>query len=127
MSLTCNKSVTSLRKCTIAFARCVFEVEQYYVTIRHIKGTSNYMADVLSRNPAWISAPEFKGLIRSTDISMPYNLTKTLFLLQPTQAQIYITIFCLYIMFTPTCFDTFMSSSGIFKTCTSLSYVISWT
>jgi hypothetical protein len=38
-----------------------------------------------------------------------------LFLLQPTNTQIYITIFSLYIMFTPTCFDTSVSSSGSFK------------
>ena len=38
-----------------------------------------------------------------------------LFVLQPTNAQKYITIFSLYAMFTPICFDTSMSSSGSFK------------
>jgi hypothetical protein len=38
-----------------------------------------------------------------------------LFVLQPTNAQIYITVFPLYIMFTPTCFDTSVSSSGSFR------------
>ena len=36
-----------------------------------------------------------------------------LFLLQPTNAQIYITIFSLYIMFTLTCFETSMSLSEV--------------
>jgi cytochrome c oxidase assembly factor CtaG len=49
-----------------------------------------------------------------------------LFLLQPINAQIYITVFSLSIVFTPTCFDTSVSSSGSFKTYTSLSYVISY-
>ena len=46
-------------------------------------------------------------------------------LLQPTNAQISITIFSLSIMFTPTCLDTCVSSSGSFKTCTSISYISS--
>ena len=33
----------------------------------------------------------------------------------PSNAHIYITVFPLYIMFTPTCFDTSVSSSGSFK------------
>jgi hypothetical protein len=38
-----------------------------------------------------------------------------LFVLQPTNAQIYITIFSLYIMFIPTCFNSSVSSSGSLK------------
>ena len=38
-----------------------------------------------------------------------------LFLLQPTNAQIFFTIFSLIIMFAPTCFDKSVSSSGRFK------------
>jgi len=38
-----------------------------------------------------------------------------LFVLQPSNAQIYITIFSLYIMFTPTSFDSSVSSSGSLK------------
>jgi len=37
------------------------------------------------------------------------------FKLQPTNGQIYIAIFSLNIMVTPTCFDTSVSSSGSFK------------
>ena len=48
-----------------------------------------------------------------------------MFLLQPTNAQIYIIILSLYIMFTATCFDTSVSSSESFKTCISLSCTIS--
>ena len=36
-----------------------------------------------------------------------------LFLLQPTNAQIYITIFSLFRMFTPTCFNTSVSVSEV--------------
>jgi len=35
-----------------------------------------------------------------------------MFSLKPTNTQIYITLFSLYIMFTPTCFDNSVSSSG---------------
>ena len=38
-----------------------------------------------------------------------------LYVLQPTNAQIYITIFSLYLISTPTCFDTSVSSSGRFR------------
>jgi hypothetical protein len=38
-----------------------------------------------------------------------------LFVLQPTNAQIHITLCFLYIMFTPTCINTSVSSSGSFK------------
>ena len=40
--------------------------------------------------------------------------TNLLFLLQPTNAQLYITTLFLYIIYTATCFDIFMSSSGSF-------------
>jgi len=51
------------------------------------------------------------------------NNFMALYLLQQTNAQIHITIFSLYIMFTATCFNTSVSSSGSSKTCTLLSYV----
>ena len=41
--------------------------------------------------------------------------SRSLFLLQPTNAQIYITSFSLYMLFTATYFDTSVSSSGSFK------------
>ena len=60
-------------------------------------------------------------------LEMELKFVLTLFLLQPTNTHIYIyiyiTMFSLCIMFTATCFDTSFSSSGSFKTCTSLSYV----
>ena len=37
-----------------------------------------------------------------------------LFLLQPTNEPLYITTVSLYIIYTPTCFDSSMSSSGSF-------------
>ena len=42
-------------------------------------------------------------------------IKKCMFLLQVTNAQIYITTLPLYIMFTPTCFDISVLSSGCFK------------
>jgi len=39
----------------------------------------------------------------------------TAIIFQPTSAQIYITALCVYIMFTATCFDISLSSSGSFK------------
>jgi cytochrome c oxidase assembly factor CtaG len=51
------------------------------------------------------------------DLKTVQNLVKTfdvLFLLQPTNAQLYITTASLYIIYTAACFDISMSSSGCF-------------
>lgn len=46
-----------------------------------------------------------------------------LFLLKPTNAKIYATIFSFYIMLNPTCLDVSVSFSGSSKTCTTLIYM----
>jgi hypothetical protein len=43
-------------------ARWVIELQQYDIQIRHITGTSNYLADVLSRNPAGLKENELRDL-----------------------------------------------------------------
>ena len=49
-------------------ARWVIELQQYSIQIRHITGTSNYLADVLSRNPAGLTENELR------DLRQPANL-----------------------------------------------------
>jgi hypothetical protein len=43
-------------------ARWVIELLQYDIEIRHVTGTSNYLADVLSRNPAGLKENELRDL-----------------------------------------------------------------
>jgi len=46
---------------------------------------------------------------------MMMMIYKRMYLLQVTNAQVYITTLSFYIMFTPTCFDISVLSSGSFK------------
>ena len=50
-------------------ARWAIELQQYDIQIRHITGSSNYLADVLSRNPAGLTENELR------DLRQPANLT----------------------------------------------------
>jgi len=55
MLYTDNKSLSFLHKCALIsnrVARWVIELQQYDIKMHHITCTSNYLADVLSRNPA---------------------------------------------------------------------------
>ena len=49
-------------------ARCVIELLQYDNQICHITGPSNYLADVLSRNPAGLTENDLR------DVRQPANL-----------------------------------------------------
>jgi hypothetical protein len=49
-------------------ARWLLELQQYDFEIHHITGVSNYLADVLSRNPAGLNAAEIKRLTNTTSI-----------------------------------------------------------
>lgn len=60
--------------------------------------------------------------ISRSSVSSFHAFTMHLYILIKTNAHIYITIFSLYIMFTPMCFYTSLSS-GRFSTCTLLSHM----
>jgi hypothetical protein len=65
MLYTDNKALSFLHKCALTsnrVARWVIELQQYDVQIRHITGLSNYLADVLSRNPAGLTEYELRDL-----------------------------------------------------------------
>jgi hypothetical protein len=103
-----------------------------------------YANTSLLKAPPWIKAGTFRAVVHvhrsermqmtdwacweytsnfSYTILMHVTCIVILFLLQPTNAQIYVTIYYLYIMLNPTCFDTSFSSSGSSKTCTTLIYI----
>jgi len=71
MLYTDNKSSSFLHKCALTsnrVARWVIELQQYDIQIRHVTGPSNYLADVLSRNPAGLTENELR------DVRQPANL-----------------------------------------------------
>jgi hypothetical protein len=49
-------------------ARWLLELQQYDLEIHHVTGASNYLADVLSRNPAGLDTAEIKNLTKPTSI-----------------------------------------------------------
>jgi hypothetical protein len=71
MLYTDNKSLSFLHKCALTSNRSaswIIELQQYDIQIRHITGSSNYLADVLSRNPAGLTENELR------DLRQPDNL-----------------------------------------------------
>jgi len=55
-------------------ARWVIELQQYDIQIGHITGTSNYLADVLSRNPAGLTENELLDLRQPANLMVQYML-----------------------------------------------------
>jgi hypothetical protein len=55
---TDNKALSFFKKCQLAssiVARWVMQLQEFDLTIEHIKGTNNFFADILSRNPVGIN------------------------------------------------------------------------
>jgi len=70
---TDNKSLTFLNRCAITsnrVARWMLSLQQYDIELRHVKGTQNHLADVISRNPAGLSANEIQNLTKPNTIMM---------------------------------------------------------
>jgi hypothetical protein len=68
---TDNKSLTFLDKCAITsnrVARWLIAIQEYDIEIKHIKGTDNYLADILSRNPAGLITTEIQKLSKPNSI-----------------------------------------------------------
>jgi hypothetical protein len=68
---TDNKALSFLQKCTLTsnrIARWVLQLQEYDIEISHISGTQNYLADIISRNPAGLTPEQIKQLTRPRDV-----------------------------------------------------------
>ena len=66
-----DKSLSYLHKCALTskrVARWVIELQHYDIQIHHITGMSNYLADVLSRNPAGLKENELRDLMQPDNL-----------------------------------------------------------
>jgi ribonuclease HI len=64
---TDNKALTFLNKCAIMsnrVARWMVNLQQYDIELRHVKGTQNHLADVISGNPAGLDTTEIRNLTK---------------------------------------------------------------
>jgi hypothetical protein len=68
---TDNKALSFLQKCTVTsnrIAKWVLQLQEYDIEISHISGTQNYLADIISRNPAGLTPEQIKQLTRPKNI-----------------------------------------------------------
>jgi hypothetical protein len=68
-----NKALTFIKKCNLISGRVtrwIMQLQEYDLTIKHIKGTENFFADALSRNPIGLSKEEQNSLKGSREISI---------------------------------------------------------
>jgi hypothetical protein len=49
-------------------AKWVLQLQEYDTEISNISGTQNYLADIISRNPAGLTPEQIKQIIRPRDI-----------------------------------------------------------
>jgi hypothetical protein len=81
-----NKALSFLKKCQITssrVARWIMQLQEFDVTIQHVKGTDNHFADVLSRNPIGINGEvknQSKGnneyLVAKLDLEIDKSLAR---------------------------------------------------
>jgi hypothetical protein len=68
---TDNKSLMFFNRYAITsnrVARWMLSLKQYDIELRHVKGTQNHLADVISRNPARLDVTEIQNLTRPNAI-----------------------------------------------------------
>jgi hypothetical protein len=68
---TDSKALSFLQKCALTsnrIARWVMQLQEYDIQVSHISGTRNYLADVISRNPAGLAQEQIKQLTRPRDL-----------------------------------------------------------
>jgi hypothetical protein len=66
-----NKALSFLRKCSLTsnrVTRWVNQIQEYDLEIVHIKGTDNFSADALSRQPVGLTEEGLNQLVRPKDI-----------------------------------------------------------
>ena len=64
---TDNKALSFLSKCALTsnrIARWVMQIQEYDLHIQHIKGTENFLADTISRNPASVGVQNTKEFFK---------------------------------------------------------------
>jgi hypothetical protein len=68
---TDNKPLSFLQKCTSTsnrIAMWILQLQEYDIQVSHISGIQNYLADIISRNPAGLTPEQIKQLTRHRDI-----------------------------------------------------------
>ena len=63
--------MTLLNRCAITsnrVARWMVNLQQYNIELRHVKGAHNYLADIISRNPAGLNVTEIRNLTKRNTI-----------------------------------------------------------
>jgi hypothetical protein len=69
--LRTDKVLSFLQKCTLTsnrIARWILQLQEYDIQISHISSTQNYLADIISHNPAGLTPEQIKQLTRPRDI-----------------------------------------------------------
>jgi hypothetical protein len=68
-----NKALSFLRKCNLTsdhVTRWIMQLQGYNLQIKHISGTQNFFADILSRNPAGLTPELCKLQNRKQEVSV---------------------------------------------------------
>jgi hypothetical protein len=66
-----NKALSFLKRCSLTSSRVtrwIMQIQEYDLDIVHIKGTDNFFADTLSRNPVGITEGELSQVKKPKDI-----------------------------------------------------------
>jgi hypothetical protein len=70
---TDNKSLYFLKRCVLTsdrIARWVMQLQEYDLEVVHISGSSNFLADILSRNPVGLTQQQIKSATRPKEITI---------------------------------------------------------
>jgi len=68
---TDNKALSFLGKCALTsnrIARYVMQIQEYNLHIQHIRGADNFLADMMSRNPAGLCERDTKELFKPKEL-----------------------------------------------------------
>lgn len=64
---TDNKALSFMKRCTLIsnrITRWIMQIQEYDLEIVHVKGTDNFLADVMSRNPVGLTSRQIEGMSR---------------------------------------------------------------
>jgi hypothetical protein len=78
-----NKALSFMKKCNLVsnrITRWIMQIQEYDLEIVHIKGTDNFLADIMSRNPVGLTGEQVQNMSRPREIMV----TKINFNLDPT-------------------------------------------
>jgi hypothetical protein len=66
-----NKALTFLKRCALSsgrITRWMLQLQEYDLEIIHIKGTENYLADILSRNPLGLNEKQIAQMTKPREV-----------------------------------------------------------